>query len=106
MQSFENSLITLKEVENRTREEIKAAELEKETIALDAKRKAKAVLDEARREAEDKKQSILEVERKKVDEEVSLILSEAKAEAEKIENMSASDGFIRELANRVLTSKI
>ncbi len=106
MQSFENSLITLKEVENRTREEIKAAELEKEAITLDAKRRTKAVLDGARRQAEDKKQSILEAKRKKVDEEVSLILSEAKAEAEKSENMSASDGFIRELANRVLTSKI
>ncbi|MHC1593620.1 MAG: hypothetical protein ACXQT1_06040 [Methermicoccaceae archaeon] len=106
MQSFENSLITLKEVENRTREEIKAAELEKEAIILNAKREAKAVLDEARRQAESKKQSILEDKRKEVDEEVSLILSEAKADAEKIKKMSASDSFIKELASRVLTSKI
>ncbi|MHC1570471.1 MAG: hypothetical protein ACXQT3_06200 [Methermicoccaceae archaeon] len=106
MQSFESSLITLKEVENKAREEIKAAELEKEAIIAEAKRKARALLDEARREAEKKKQTILEAERKKVDEEVSRILSEAKAETERIKEMGASEDFIRELAKRIITSEI
>lgn len=106
MQSFESSLITLKEVENRAREEIKAAELEKEEIIADAKRRAKALLDEARKLAEEQKQNFLESERKKVDEEVAHILSEAKKEAEDIRKLSASDEFIRKLAHRIITSEI
>jgi len=106
MQSFESSLITLKEVENRAREEIKAAELEKEAIIADAKRRAKALLDEARRLAEKKKQEFLESERKKVDEEVARIHSEAKKQAEDIRKMGASEEFIAELAHKILTSEI
>ncbi|HIH69393.1 hypothetical protein [Methermicoccus shengliensis] len=106
MHSFESSLITLKEVENRAREEIKAAELEKEAIIADARRKAKALLDEARKLAEEQKQNFLESERKKVDEEVAHILSKAKEEAGDIRKLSASDEFIRELAHRIITSEI
>jgi len=103
---LQETLITLKKVEEKAREELKKAREEADEILKKAREEADEILKKAREEAERIKQEYLAGEREKIEKDVEEILRMAREKAEKIKEIKADDDFLRELSLRLIHFKL